>query len=181
MHIFCKIRRAIHLVITAAGRRQSSVCRLHDIHALYLMDRKTTSFGTTTLPRSLTFSLTLFLSLSYSLTLSLILSLPLYLSLSFSTLLSLSLAANKGQNNQSGKSILKTDYSEENGVEKNLKLAVKILLKVGSASLVFLNLFSLPDFLSLLLMYTIDVNTILNLYSAAIPIISSIVSIAFCH
>lgn len=35
-----------------------------------------------------------------------------------------------GQNNQSGKSILKSDYSEENDVEKNLKLAVKILLKV---------------------------------------------------
>ena len=138
MHIFCKIRRAIHLVITAAGRRQSSVCRLHDIHALYLMDRKTTSFGTTTLPRSLTFSLTLSLSLSYSLTLSLHLSPTLSLSffLYFPLIFS---SANTGQNNQSGKSILKTDYSEENGVEKNLKLAVKILLKVGSASLVFLN------------------------------------------
>lgn len=36
-----------------------------------------------------------------------------------------------GQNNQSGKSILKSDYTEENDVEKNLKLAVKILLKVN--------------------------------------------------
>ena len=34
-----------------------------------------------------------------------------------------------GQNNQSGKSILKTDYSEDGTTEKNLKLAVKILLK----------------------------------------------------
>jgi hypothetical protein len=39
-----------------------------------------------------------------------------------------------GQNNQSGKSILKSDYTEENDVEKNLKLAVKILLKVNTAS-----------------------------------------------
>ena len=34
-----------------------------------------------------------------------------------------------GQNNQAGKSLLKTDYSAENDVAKNLKLAVKILLK----------------------------------------------------
>lgn len=34
-----------------------------------------------------------------------------------------------GQNNQTGKSILKTDYSENNNIEKNLKIAVKILLK----------------------------------------------------
>lgn len=34
-----------------------------------------------------------------------------------------------GQNNQAGKSILKTDYKPENSVEQNLKVAVKILLK----------------------------------------------------
>lgn len=34
-----------------------------------------------------------------------------------------------GQNNQAGKSILKTDYKPENTVEENLKVAVKILLK----------------------------------------------------
>ena len=34
-----------------------------------------------------------------------------------------------GQNNQAGKSLLKTDFKEENEVEKNIKLAVKILLK----------------------------------------------------
>jgi len=34
-----------------------------------------------------------------------------------------------GQNNQAGKSILKTDYSENNSVEKNLKISIKILLK----------------------------------------------------
>ena len=34
-----------------------------------------------------------------------------------------------GQNNQAGKSILKTDYSENNSIENNVKLAVKILLK----------------------------------------------------
>ncbi len=34
-----------------------------------------------------------------------------------------------GQNNQAGKSILKTDYKDTNTVEENLKLAVKILLK----------------------------------------------------
>jgi 20S proteasome subunit alpha 3 len=39
-----------------------------------------------------------------------------------------------GQNNQAGKSILKTDYSENNDVEKNLKIAVKILLKTMDAT-----------------------------------------------
>lgn len=34
-----------------------------------------------------------------------------------------------GQNNQAGKSILKTDYTENNTIENNVKLAVKILLK----------------------------------------------------
>jgi hypothetical protein len=34
-----------------------------------------------------------------------------------------------GQNNQAGKSLLKTEYSNENDISKNLKLAVKILLK----------------------------------------------------
>lgn len=34
-----------------------------------------------------------------------------------------------GQNNQAGKSILKTDYKPDNTVEQNLKVAVKILLK----------------------------------------------------
>jgi 20S proteasome subunit alpha 3 len=34
-----------------------------------------------------------------------------------------------GQNNQAGKSLLKTDYAPDNNVQKNLKLAVKILLK----------------------------------------------------
>ena len=34
-----------------------------------------------------------------------------------------------GQNNQAGKSILKTDYSDTNGVDANIKLAVKILMK----------------------------------------------------
>lgn len=34
-----------------------------------------------------------------------------------------------GQNNQAGKSILKTDYKETNSIEMNLKIAVKILLK----------------------------------------------------
>ena len=34
-----------------------------------------------------------------------------------------------GQNNQAGKSILKTDYKPENTIEDNLKVAVKILLK----------------------------------------------------
>lgn len=34
-----------------------------------------------------------------------------------------------GQNNQAGKSILKTDYSENSTIENNIKLAVKILLK----------------------------------------------------
>ena len=35
----------------------------------------------------------------------------------------------KGQNNQAGKSILKTDYKENASVQDNLKLAVKIILK----------------------------------------------------
>jgi 20S proteasome subunit alpha 3 len=39
-----------------------------------------------------------------------------------------------GQNNQSGKSILKSDYTEENDTLKNLKLAVKILLKTMDAA-----------------------------------------------
>jgi len=34
-----------------------------------------------------------------------------------------------GQNNQPGKSILKTDYVEDNTIENNVRLAVKILLK----------------------------------------------------
>ena len=34
-----------------------------------------------------------------------------------------------GQNNQAGKSLLKTDYKPENDITANLKLAVKILLK----------------------------------------------------
>eukprot|EP01039_Chlorochromonas_danica_P000447 gene447-482_t len=34
-----------------------------------------------------------------------------------------------GQNNQAGKSILKTDYSENNALEQNLRVAIKILLK----------------------------------------------------
>jgi 20S proteasome subunit alpha 3 len=34
-----------------------------------------------------------------------------------------------GQNNQSGKGLLKTDYKEDNTVETNLKLAIKILVK----------------------------------------------------
>lgn len=39
-----------------------------------------------------------------------------------------------GQNNQAGKSILKTDYSETNNVQANLRLAVKILLKTMDSS-----------------------------------------------
>lgn len=39
-----------------------------------------------------------------------------------------------GQNNQAGKSILKTDYSENNDLAKNLKIAVKILLKTMDSS-----------------------------------------------
>mmetsp|Transcript_47364 Transcript_47364/g.96797 ORF Transcript_47364/g.96797 Transcript_47364/m.96797 type:complete len:260 (+) Transcript_47364:43-822(+) len=39
-----------------------------------------------------------------------------------------------GQNNQAGKSILKTDYKTENKVEDNLKVAVKILLKTMDSS-----------------------------------------------
>ena len=34
-----------------------------------------------------------------------------------------------GQNNQAGKSILKTDYKEDGTINDNLKLSVKILLK----------------------------------------------------
>ena len=34
-----------------------------------------------------------------------------------------------GQNNQAGKSILKSDYKEDLNVQKNIKLAIKILLK----------------------------------------------------
>lgn len=34
-----------------------------------------------------------------------------------------------GQNNQAGKSILKTDYTENNTIDQNLKIAVKILIK----------------------------------------------------
>ena len=100
---------------------------------------------------SLSFSVSLALALSFSLPLSLSHSLSLCLSLSLPVSLSLSLSLSFlfisslfhsltlsviiGQNNQSGKSILKTDYSEENGVQKNLKLAVKILLKVRPTSL----------------------------------------------
>jgi 20S proteasome subunit alpha 3 len=39
-----------------------------------------------------------------------------------------------GQNNQAGKSLLKSDYNEAGSVEKNLKLAVKILLKTMDAT-----------------------------------------------
>jgi 20S proteasome subunit alpha 3 len=39
-----------------------------------------------------------------------------------------------GQNNQAGKSILKTDYSENNSIDANLKLGVKILLKTLDAA-----------------------------------------------
>ena len=39
-----------------------------------------------------------------------------------------------GQNNQAGKSLLKTDYKEDSNVQSNLKLAVKILLKTMDAS-----------------------------------------------
>lgn len=48
----------------------------------------------------------------------------LYLIVLFSVLLDV-----LGQNNQAGKSLLKTDYSNDNDITKNLKLAVKILLK----------------------------------------------------
>lgn len=34
-----------------------------------------------------------------------------------------------GQNNQAGKSLLKTDYKEENSLDTNIKLAIKILVK----------------------------------------------------
>eukprot|EP01035_Chromulina_nebulosa_P024528 gene24528-31944_t len=39
-----------------------------------------------------------------------------------------------GQNNQAGKSILKTDYNETNDLAKNMKIAVKILLKTMDSS-----------------------------------------------
>ena len=39
-----------------------------------------------------------------------------------------------GQNNQAGKSILKSDYNENNNVAANLKLAVKILMKTMDSS-----------------------------------------------
>lgn len=39
-----------------------------------------------------------------------------------------------GQNNQAGKSLLKTDYSEENSLGKNVKLAVEILVKTMDAT-----------------------------------------------
>lgn len=39
-----------------------------------------------------------------------------------------------GQNNQAGKSILKTDYVENNTIEANLKLSVRVLLKTLDAA-----------------------------------------------
>lgn len=39
-----------------------------------------------------------------------------------------------GQNNQAGKSLLKSDYNEASSAEQNLKLAVKILLKTMDAT-----------------------------------------------
>eukprot|EP00604_Paraphysomonas_vestita_P002145 CAMPEP_0174821244 /NCGR_PEP_ID=MMETSP1107-20130205/6088_1 /TAXON_ID=36770 /ORGANISM="Paraphysomonas vestita, Strain GFlagA" /LENGTH=155 /DNA_ID=CAMNT_0016038047 /DNA_START=324 /DNA_END=791 /DNA_ORIENTATION=- len=39
-----------------------------------------------------------------------------------------------GQNNQAGKSILKTDFVENNSIENNLKLSIKILLKTLDSS-----------------------------------------------
>lgn len=39
------------------------------------------------------------------------------------------LSVNAGQNNQAGKSILKSDYSENNTINQNLKIAAKILTK----------------------------------------------------
>ena len=39
-----------------------------------------------------------------------------------------------GQNNQAGKSILKTDYKEDSPIDFNLKLAVKILMKTMDSS-----------------------------------------------
>lgn len=39
-----------------------------------------------------------------------------------------------GQNNQAGKSILKTDFKEDSSLQSNLKLAVKILLKTMDAT-----------------------------------------------
>ena len=42
---------------------------------------------------------------------------------------SLCVCVMSGQNNQAGKSILKTDYKEDGTINDNLKLSVKILLK----------------------------------------------------
>lgn len=39
-----------------------------------------------------------------------------------------------GQNNQAGKSILKTDYSDNATIQSNLRTAVKILLKTMDSS-----------------------------------------------
>lgn len=39
-----------------------------------------------------------------------------------------------GQNNQAGKSILKTDYKDTSTVQENMKIAVKILLKTMDAT-----------------------------------------------
>jgi 20S proteasome subunit alpha 3 len=39
-----------------------------------------------------------------------------------------------GQNNQAGKSLLKTEFVEDNSVEANLKLSIRILLKTLDAS-----------------------------------------------
>jgi len=39
-----------------------------------------------------------------------------------------------GQNNQAGKSILKSEFKEANTVEDNLKIAIKILLKTMDSS-----------------------------------------------
>jgi 20S proteasome subunit alpha 3 len=39
-----------------------------------------------------------------------------------------------GQNNQAGKSILKTDFVENNSIEENLKLSVRILAKTLDSS-----------------------------------------------
>ena len=84
-------------------------------------------FSLFALPLSLSPSLSPSLSTSLSISLSFLFISSLFHSLTLSVII--------GQNNQSGKSILKTDYSEENGVQKNLKLAVKILLKVRLTSL----------------------------------------------
>jgi hypothetical protein len=39
-----------------------------------------------------------------------------------------------GQNNQAGKSILKTDFVENNSIDANLKLSIRILLKTLDSS-----------------------------------------------